>query len=40
LQGDFGGASLVRVDPTDPGLGLKLGLRVGSAAGLTGREGW
>jgi hypothetical protein len=31
--------SFVQVDPADPGLGLKLGLRVGSAAGLTGREG-
>ena len=41
LQGIFGDAKfssgwILRT----PGLDLKLGLRVGSAADLTGREGW
>ena len=40
LQGVFGGANFGSGGSCEPGLGLKLGLRVGSAAGLTGREGW
>ena len=39
LQGVFGGAKFCSGGSCEPGLGLKLGLRVGSATGLTGREG-